>query len=67
MGFGDAKDNSQRADLLSRLRAMAVRRELRKNGVVISDIVGIGDEMPVAANSLEGGRVKNRRVEVWVD
>ncbi len=67
VGFGDAKSNAERADLLSRLRAMAVRRELRKNGVVISNIVGIGDEMPVADNQLEGGRLKNRRVEVWVN
>ncbi|MBD7977258.1 substrate-binding domain-containing protein [Serpens gallinarum] len=67
VGFGDAKNNAQRADLLSRLRAMAVRRELRRNGVVISSIVGIGDEMPVAANDLEDSRLKNRRVEVWVN
>jgi phosphate transport system substrate-binding protein len=67
VGFGDAKTNAQRADLLSRLRAMAVRRELRRNGVVISNIVGIGHEMPVAANNLENGRLKNRRVEVWVN
>ncbi|MGL5995606.1 MAG: substrate-binding domain-containing protein [Pseudomonas proteolytica] len=66
VGFGDAKDDPQRADLLSKLRAMAVRRELVKSGVVLRDIRGFGAEMPVAANTVDEGRIKNRRVEVWI-
>ena len=66
VGFGDAKDDSQRAQLLSRLRAMAVRRELVKSGVVLREIRGYGAQMPVAANTEDEGRLKNRRVEVWV-
>ncbi|MFJ2363245.1 substrate-binding domain-containing protein [Pseudomonas sp. NPDC087697] len=66
VGFGDAKSDSQRAALLSKLRAMAVRRELVKSGVVFREIRGFGAEMPVAANSADEGRIKNRRVEVWV-
>jgi phosphate transport system substrate-binding protein len=66
VGFGDAKSDPARADLLSKLRAMAVRRELVKNGVVFREIRGFGAEMPVAANSADEGRIKNRRVEVWV-
>ncbi|MDF9774096.1 phosphate ABC transporter substrate-binding/OmpA family protein [Pseudomonas baetica] len=66
VGFGDAKSDPARADLLSRLRAMAVRRELVKSGVVFREIRGFGAEMPVAANSADEGRIKNRRVEVWV-
>ncbi|MFC6301123.1 OmpA family protein [Pseudomonas sp. CCM 7893] len=65
-GFGDAKNDPQRAALLSKLRAMAVRRELVKNGVVLRDIRGFGAQMPVAANTADEGRIKNRRVEVWV-
>ncbi|WP_341538611.1 OmpA family protein, partial [Pseudomonas viridiflava] len=57
----------ERAVLLSRLRAMAVRRELQKSGVTFREILGLGDEMPVAANDLDDGRIKNRRVEVWVE
>lgn len=67
VGFGDAKEDPQRAQLLSRLRAMAVRRELMKSNVTLREVVGFGDEMPVAANDLDDGRIKNRRVEVWVD
>ncbi|SET77687.1 phosphate transport system substrate-binding protein [Pseudomonas sp. NFR09] len=66
VGFGDAKDDPQRAALLSKLRAMAVRRELVKNAVVLRDIRGLGAQMPVAANTADEGRIKNRRVEVWV-
>lgn len=66
VGFGDMKNDPQRAALLSKLRAMAVRRELVKNGVVLRDIRGFGAQMPVAANTADEGRIKNRRVEVWV-
>ncbi|AZF06108.1 Phosphate-binding protein [Pseudomonas sp. R5-89-07] len=66
VGFGDAKNDPQRAALLSKLRAMAVRRELLKSGVVLRDIRGFGAQMPVAANTADEGRIKNRRVEVWV-
>ncbi|MBH3428244.1 substrate-binding domain-containing protein [Pseudomonas alkylphenolica] len=66
VGFGDAKHDPQRAALLSRLRAMAVRRELAKEGVTLREVIGLGDELPVATNLAEEGRIRNRRVEVWV-
>ncbi|QVM89257.1 phosphate ABC transporter substrate-binding/OmpA family protein [Pseudomonas entomophila] len=66
VGFGDPKETPGRAALLSRLRAMAVRRELARAGVEVKDVAGMGDELPVAGNDLEQGRLRNRRVEVWV-
>ncbi|MBS7660622.1 phosphate ABC transporter substrate-binding/OmpA family protein [Pseudomonas lalucatii] len=66
VGFGDPKSDPARAELLSKLRAMAVRRELAKRGVIFRDIIGLGDELPVAVNDTDEGRIKNRRVEVWV-
>ena len=66
VGFGDPKSDPARAQLLSKLRAMAVRRELIKKGVIFREITGLGDELPVAANDADEGRIKNRRVEVWV-
>ncbi|MCO6058802.1 phosphate ABC transporter substrate-binding/OmpA family protein [Pseudomonas sp. MOB-449] len=66
VGFGDPKADPQRAELLSRLRAMAVRRELSKGGVTLREVTGLGDELPVAANTAEEGRIRNRRVEVWI-
>lgn len=66
VGFGDPKQDPARAELLSKLRAMAVRRELAKDGVMFREISGMGSALPVAANNDNDGRVKNRRVEVWV-
>jgi len=66
VGFGDPKQDKERSTLLSKLRAMAVRRELAKGGAPFREIVGQGDALPVAANNGEEGRIKNRRVEVGV-
>ncbi|MGA4321254.1 substrate-binding domain-containing protein [Ectopseudomonas hydrolytica] len=66
VGFGDAKSDPERAELLSKLRAMAVRRELARQGVLFREVTGLGGELPVAANNEEHGRIRNRRVEVWV-
>lgn len=66
VGFGDPKADPARAALLSKLRAMAVRRELARQGVAFREIAGLGDQLPVATNDAVDGRNKNRRVEVWV-
>lgn len=65
VGFGDARNDPARTALLSKLRAMAVRRELARGGILVKEINGLGDQLPVASNS-EAGRIKNRRVEVWL-
>jgi phosphate transport system substrate-binding protein len=65
VGFGDARNDAARTALLSKLRAMAVRRELAKGGILVKEINGLGGELPVASNTA-AGRIKNRRVEVWL-
>jgi len=65
VGFGDTGRDPARTALLSKLRAMAVRRELSRGGILVKEINGLGDTLPVASDTLNG-RVKNRRVEVWV-
>lgn len=66
VGFGDPKDTPGRAALLSRLRGEAVRQALARGGIEVLEVAGLGDQMPVAGNELEQGRLRNRRVEVWV-
>jgi phosphate transport system substrate-binding protein len=66
IGFGDIKKSKARSKLLSKLRAMAVRRELVKQGIYPKFNYGYGEQSPVASNQREAGRVKNRRVEVWL-
>lgn len=65
IGFGDKRKNEHRSKLLSKLRAMAVKRELSRLGIYPQKTTGYGDFNPVA--SFEGAsKVKNRRVEVWL-
>lgn len=66
IGFGDKKRTERRSQLLSKLRAMAVRRELVRNGIYPKESIGYGEYLPVASANREDGRTKNRRVEVWV-
>lgn len=58
---GDAAANKQ----LSEVRAAAIREYLVKAGVQAESLtaVGYGQENPVADNSTEEGRTKNRRIE----
>ena len=65
VGFGDAKQTESRAVVLSKLRAVAVKSELRKSGISTQPVAGFGAYLPVASNTGKG-KVKNRRVEVWV-
>jgi phosphate transport system substrate-binding protein len=65
IGFGDKRKNAQRSKLLSKLRAMAVRRELGRLGIHPKVTTGYGDFNPVAGFLGKSG-LKNRRVEVWV-
>jgi|GEM_PF-316389 len=56
------KDNKE----LSVLRALYVQRALAEMGIDVNHlyIQGYGEEKPVADNSTEEGRAKNRRVEI---
>lgn len=65
IGFGDSKHTSQRALVLSRLRAITVRSALLKHGITTAPIAGFGDQLPVANNN-SANKAKNQRVEVWL-
>lgn len=65
VGFGDSRQDEVRGQLLSKLRAMAARRELVRHGILVADTLGLGAQLPVAADTALG-RIRNRRVEVWV-
>jgi phosphate transport system substrate-binding protein len=66
IGFGDRRKNAQRSKLLSKLRAMAVRRELARLGVYAKLSTGYGEFNPLASYQSRSGKIKNRRVEVWL-
>ncbi|MGW0857864.1 OmpA family protein [Streptomyces sp. NPDC002690] len=65
-GFTDNLGSSAHGDVLSKQRAEAVHALLSKEfgAEVTFEIRGYGEEYPIADNSTEEGRKKNRRVEV---
>lgn len=65
IGYGDPQKSEARSQLLSKLRAMTVRRELAKAGIYPEKSLGVGDDILVADTD-DDSRVRNRRVEVWV-
>jgi outer membrane protein OmpA-like peptidoglycan-associated protein len=66
-GFTDDLGSSAHGDVLSRKRASAVHGvlddELADSGITY-EVRGYGEQYPIADNSTEAGRKKNRRVEV---
>ncbi|MFD3608453.1 OmpA family protein [Streptomyces atroolivaceus] len=65
-GFTDDLGSSAHGDVLSRQRAEAVNGVLSKElGTTTTfEIRGYGEQYPIADNSSEEGRKKNRRVEI---
>ncbi|MCX4845603.1 OmpA family protein [Streptomyces sp. NBC_00893] len=65
-GFTDNLGSSAHGDVLSKQRANAVQTVLVKDlgSTVTFEIRGYGEQYPIADNSTEEGRKKNRRVEV---
>ena len=62
MNDGDDSENL----LLSQKRAESVKSFLIKEGVPSENIktVGYGESKPILSNETEGGKAKNRRVEI---
>lgn len=65
-GFTDDLGSSAHGDVLSKQRAEAVNSVLSKElaPTITFEIRGYGEQYPIADNSTEEGRKKNRRVEV---
>jgi outer membrane protein OmpA-like peptidoglycan-associated protein len=67
-GHTDSKGNPQVNNWMSRERAKAVKTFLVKEGVPAARLssVGLGFSKPIAPNTTEEGREKNRRIELVV-
>jgi phosphate transport system substrate-binding protein len=65
-GFADNVGARETNLGLGQSRAEAVAKKLSDIGLVPAVIRSYGDAMPVGANAYEAGRIKNRRVEVWI-
>lgn len=66
-GFSDSV-GSQKINIdLSTERARSLEKALHIRGLAPSQVVGFGEQLPLAANTSVVGRTKNRRVEVWLN
>lgn len=65
-GFAAESDDAEMTMLLSKHRAMAVSRALRRAAIYPDVVKGFGAQAPVAAIEDNDGRQKNSRVEVWI-
>jgi phosphate transport system substrate-binding protein len=67
LGFCDNVGAEDRNRILSRERAQVVAAALQKEyGLPAARVSGFGSALPVADNSAEAGRQRNRRIEVWL-
>ncbi|BAI70758.1 hypothetical protein AZL_001200 [Azospirillum sp. B510] len=66
IGFTDAQGARAANVTLSQQRAQIIADELRRRGVQVQSVMGLGPDLPVTSNDTEEGRDKNRRVEVWL-
>jgi outer membrane protein OmpA-like peptidoglycan-associated protein len=66
IGFADQQGNELRAQMISELRALSVRKALADFNVPDVDYTGYGHFMPVGMAGGASGQKRNGRVEVWV-
>jgi phosphate transport system substrate-binding protein len=66
LGFSGA-DGSRASDAAASLQdANIVATQLSARGLHVDVVEGFGHDAPVADDSTESGRQRNRRVEVWL-
>lgn len=66
IGFADQQSNELRAQMISELRALSVRKALSDMGVGDIAYTGYGHFMPVGMAGGDSGQQRNGRVEVWI-
>jgi outer membrane protein OmpA-like peptidoglycan-associated protein len=67
-GFCDQLENDKESKILSQKRANAVKNKLIQKGVSSTKLtaIGRGEESPIAQNTSETERAKNRRIEIEI-
>jgi len=66
IGYSDSRGSYRQNCLVALKRAETVARELKISGIYVDELVTACEEFPIASNQTETGRLKNRRVEIWV-
>lgn len=66
IGFSNQEKTKSTAQVLSKLRAIAVKMELFRYGISVEPVEAFGSEVLVADRANLNAKSKNDRVEVWV-
>ncbi|AOY89795.1 phosphate ABC transporter substrate-binding protein [Marinobacter salinus] len=66
IGFADLQSNELRAQMISELRALSVRKALEDLAINNVAYTGYGHYMPVGSAGGNNGQQRNGRVEIWV-
>jgi len=66
MGFTDSIGAKNKNNDLSFKRAKSVELALTSRGIPVLAVEAMGESLPIANNNTEAGRIRNRRVEVWL-
>ncbi len=66
IGFADRQSNELRAQMISELRALSVRKALNEQGVMDVAYTGYGQAMQIGSSGGDSGQRRNGRVEVWI-
>jgi len=66
IGYADKQSNELRAQMISELRALSVKKALRtEQNIELKAYTGYGQYVPVGDSGGETGANRNGRVEVW--
>jgi len=66
LGFSDRAGTVASNVQLAERRARFVAQKLKEEGAAVDRVFGFGPLLPVACDTAPGGRIANRRVEVWL-
>ncbi|MCR8921306.1 substrate-binding domain-containing protein [Dasania sp. GY-MA-18] len=67
VGFSDSHKKKKHDLLIAHFRALAVQAKLIKQQIAISKSLSLGSFMPVASADSQAAKLKNSRVEIWVE
>jgi len=65
VGFSDSQGGANANQTVSLSRARNIQSALGQEGVSV-DAIGFGEVAPIGCNTSDYGRMKNRRVKIWV-
>ena len=67
VGFTDANTQQRHDNLIARFRALSVQAKLMREKVAVTSSYSLGAFMPIASEKNRIAKLKNARVEIWVE